>query len=134
MSSPDIALDEPIRDDGFGGEGVDFLADGFGDELGGEALVPGFDDLPTTVAAADVTLEPLDTNLVNDKESPVNESGQDGGEHFTIVINSFKLPLMVIFFFQSQENARNYYHVREALNSLSKLVKKSGNFTLCGLL
>ena len=78
----DIALDEPIRDDGFGGEGVDFLADGFGDELGGDALVPGFDDLPTTVAAADVTLEPVDTNLVEEKEIPVTEAVEGEGEQF----------------------------------------------------
>ena len=81
--SLDIALDEPIKDDGFGGEGVDFLADGFGDELGGDALVPGFDDLPTTVAAADVTLEPVDTKLDSDeqqKESSSAETGQDEGE------------------------------------------------------
>ena len=78
--SLDIALDEPIRDDGFGGEGVDFLADGFGDELGGgDALVPGFDDLPTTVAAADVTLEPADANLDEHKESPAAEPGPDEG-------------------------------------------------------
>lgn len=82
-SKLDIALDEPIRDDGFGGEGVDFLADGFGDELGGDALVPGFDDLPTTVAAADVTLEPVDTNLVEDKESPVPETAQEEGVNET---------------------------------------------------
>lgn len=77
----DIALDEPLRDDGFGGEGVDFLTDGFGDELGGggDALVPGFDDLPTAVAAADVTLEPVDTNLDEHKESPVVEPAQDEG-------------------------------------------------------
>ena len=88
FSLPDIALDEPIRDDGFGGEGVDFLADGFGDELGGDALVPGFDDLPTTVAAADVTLEPVDTNLVEDKESPVPEAAQEEGEHYFTVMFS----------------------------------------------
>ena len=76
----DIALDEPIRDDGFGGEGVDFLADGFGDELGGgDALVPGFDDLPTTVAVTDVTLEPADANLDEHKESPAAEPGPDEG-------------------------------------------------------
>ena len=76
----DIALDEPLRDDGFGGEGVDFLADGFGDELGGgDALVPGFDDLPTAVAAADITLEPVDANLNEHKESPVVEPAQDEG-------------------------------------------------------
>ena len=76
----DIALDEPLRDDGFGGEGVDFLADGFGDELGGgDALVPVFDDLPTAAAAAaDVTLEPADANLDEHKESPV-EPAQDEG-------------------------------------------------------
>lgn len=82
----DIALDEPIRDDGFGGEGVDFLADGFGDELGGgDALVPGFDDLPTAVAAADVTLEPVDTNLVEHKESPVVEPALDEGMFFVCI-------------------------------------------------
>ena len=76
----DIALDEPLRDDGFGGEGVDFLADGFGDELGGgDALVPGFDDLPTAVAAADITIEPVDTNLNEHKEIPVVEPAQDEG-------------------------------------------------------
>lgn len=81
----DIALDEPIRDDGFGGEGVDFLADGFGDELGGgDALVPGFDDLPTAVAAVDVTLEPVDTNLVEHKESPVVEPALDEGMFFCL--------------------------------------------------
>ena len=85
----DIALDEPIRDDGFGGEGVDFLADGFGDELGGDALVPGFDDLPTTVAVADVTLEPVDTNLDEHKESPVAEPGQDEGEYGPYMLLSF---------------------------------------------
>lgn len=80
----DIALDEPLRDDGFGGEGVDFLADGFGDELGGgDALVPGFDDLPTAVAVADVTLEPADTNLDEHKESPVVEPAQDEGVNET---------------------------------------------------
>lgn len=82
---PDIALDEPIRDDGFGGEGVDFLADGFGDELGGDALVPGFDDLPTTVGAADITLEPVDTKLVEDKESPVVETVPEEGEYIIVV-------------------------------------------------
>lgn len=82
LNLSDIALDEPIRDDGFGGEGVDFLADGFGDELGGDALVPGFDDLPTTVAAADVTLEPVDTNLVENKEIPVTEAVEGEGEQF----------------------------------------------------
>ena len=76
----DIALDEPIRDDGFGGEGVDFLADGFGDELNADALVPDFGDLPTTVAATDVTLEPVDTNLVEEKGSPLTEAGQQDGE------------------------------------------------------
>ena len=81
----DIALDEPIKDDGFGGEGVDFLSDGFGDELGGgDALVPGFDDLPTTVAAADVTLEPADTNLDEHKEVPVAEPGQEEGVYIII--------------------------------------------------
>ena len=76
----DIALDEPLRDDGFGGEGVDFLADGFGDELGGgDALVPGFDDLPTAVAAADITIEPVDTNLNEHKEIPVVEPAQNEG-------------------------------------------------------
>lgn len=80
VNFPDIVLDEPIRDDGFGGEGVDFLADGFGDELGGDALVTGFDDLPTAVATADVTLEPVDTNLVEEKESSVTEAGQQEGE------------------------------------------------------
>lgn len=79
LSWLDIALDEPLRDDGFGGEGVDFLADGFGDELGGDALVPGFDDLPTTVGVADVTLEPIDTKLIEDKESPVTEPVQEPG-------------------------------------------------------
>lgn len=75
----DIALDEPIKDDGFGGEGVDFLADGFGDELGGDALVPGFDDLPTTLAAVDVTLEPVDTKLDSEeqKETSSAEPGQE---------------------------------------------------------
>lgn len=75
----DIALDEPIKDDGFGGEGVDFLADGFGDELGGDALVPGFDDLPTTLAAVDVTLEPVDTKLDSEeqKETSSTETGQE---------------------------------------------------------
>lgn len=75
----DIALDEPIKDDGFGGEGVDFLADGFGDELGGDALVPGFDDLPTTLAAVDVTLEPVDTKLDSEeqKETSSAETGQE---------------------------------------------------------
>lgn len=82
-SKLDIALDEPIRDDGFGGEGVDFLADGFGDELGGDALVPGFDDLPTTVGAADITLEPVDTKLVEDKESPVVETVPEEGVNET---------------------------------------------------
>lgn len=77
----DIALDEPIKDDGFGGEGVDFLADGFGDEFGGDALVPGFDDLPTTLAAADVTLEPVDTKLDSEeqKESSSAGTGQEEG-------------------------------------------------------
>ena len=79
LSWLDTALDEPLRDDGFGGEGVDFLADGFGDELGGDALVPGFDDLPTTVGVADVTLEPVDTKLIEDKESPVTEPVQEPG-------------------------------------------------------
>ena len=79
LSWLDIALDEPLRDDGFGGEGVDFLADGFGDELGGDALLPGFDDLPTTVGVADVTLEPVDTKLIEDKESPVTEPVQEPG-------------------------------------------------------
>ncbi|XP_073251181.1 double-strand-break repair protein rad21 homolog [Porites lutea] len=82
-SKLDIALDEPLRDDGFGGEGVDFLADGFGDELGGDALVPGFDDLPTTVGVADVTLEPVDTKLIEDKESPVTEPVQEPGVNET---------------------------------------------------
>lgn len=82
-SKLDIVLDEPIRDDGFGGEGVDFLADGFGDELGGDALVTGFDDLPTAVATADVTLEPVDTNLVEEKESSVTEAGQQEGVNET---------------------------------------------------
>lgn len=82
-SKLDIVLDEPIRDDGFGGEGVDFLADGFGDELGGDALVTGFDDLPTAVATADVTLEPVDTNLVEGKESSVTEAGQQEGVNET---------------------------------------------------
>ena len=60
---------------------MDFLADGFGDELGGgDALVPGFDDLPTTVAAADVTLEPVDTNLdEHNLESADVEPAQDEG-------------------------------------------------------
>lgn len=59
---------------------MDFLADGFGDELGGgDALVPGFDDLPTTVAVADVTLEPVDTNLDEHKESADVEPAQDEG-------------------------------------------------------
>ncbi|CAH3144927.1 unnamed protein product [Porites evermanni] len=82
-SKLDIALDEPLRDDGFGGEGVDFLADGFGDELGGDALVPGFDDLPTTVGVADVTLEPVDTKLIEDKESSVTEPVQEPGVNET---------------------------------------------------
>lgn len=82
-SKLDIVLDEPIRDDGFGGEGVDFLADGFGDELGGDALVTGFDDLPTAVATADLTLEPVDTNLVEEKESSVTEAGQQEGVNET---------------------------------------------------
>ena len=86
-SALDIALDEPLRDDGFGGEGVDFLADGFGDELGGgDALVPGFDDLPTAVAAADVTLEPVDTNLDEHKESPVVEAVQDEGRPLLVYV------------------------------------------------
>ena len=43
---------------------MDFLADGFGDELGGDTIMPGLDDLPTTIAAVnDVTLEPVDTKL-----------------------------------------------------------------------
>ena len=59
---------------------MDFLADGFGDELGGgDALVPGFDDLPTAVAVADVTLEPVDTNLDEQKESADVEPAQDEG-------------------------------------------------------
>lgn len=82
-SKLDIALDEPIRDDGFGGEGVDFLADGFGDELNADALVPDFGDLPTTVAATDVTLEPVDTNLVEEKGSPLTEAGQQDGANDT---------------------------------------------------
>lgn len=67
---------------------MDFLADGFGDELGGDALVPGLDDLPTTVAAADVTLEPVDTKLVEDKESPLVEPGQEEGEEcFSVILS-----------------------------------------------
>lgn len=88
----DIALDEPLRDDGFGGEGVDFLADGFGDELGGgDALVPGFDDLPTAIAVADVTLEPPDTNLDEHKESPVVEPAQDEGMALYVLLRVSKL-------------------------------------------
>lgn len=88
----DIALDEPLRDDGFGGEGVDFLADGFGDELGGgDALVPDFDDLPTAVAVADVTLEPADTNLDEHKESPVVEPAQDEGMALYVLLRVSKL-------------------------------------------
>ena len=88
----DIALDEPLRDDGFGGEGVDFLADGFGDELGGgDALVPGFDDLPTAVAIADVTLESADTNLDEHKESPVVEPAQDEGMALYVLLRVSKL-------------------------------------------
>ena len=61
---------------------MDFLADGFGDELGGDALVPGFDDLPTTLAAVDVTLEPVDTKLDSEeqKETSSAETGQEESE------------------------------------------------------
>lgn len=75
-STLDIALDEPIRDDGFGGgEGMDFF-EGFG---AGEGIVPGFEDLgaepgPTNEEplAHDVTLEPLDITLTkeDEKEKP----------------------------------------------------------------
>ena len=69
----DIALDEPIRDDGFGGgEGMDFF-DGFG---AGEGIVPGFEDLGAEPGPAneeplahDVTLEPLDITLTKEGEN-----------------------------------------------------------------
>ena len=71
---------------------MDFLADGFGDELGGgDALVPGFDDLPTAVAAADVTLEPVDTNLNEHKESPVVEPAQDEGMVLYVLLSKLKI-------------------------------------------
>jgi len=74
---------------------VDFLADGFGDELGGgDALVPGFDDLPTTVAAADVTLEPVDTNLDEHKESADAEPAQDEG--MVLLVYVFYSPLHLL--------------------------------------
>jgi hypothetical protein len=84
LSLLDLALDEPIKDDGFGGDGVDFLADGFGDGLGdglGDALVPGLDDLPT--AAAELPLEPIDTQiegeeLNKDTTTPLNEHIETG--------------------------------------------------------
>ena len=81
----DIALDEPIRDDGFGGnafggEGMDFF-DGFG---AGEGIVPGFEDLGAEPApvneeplAHDVTLEPLDITLTKEDE---NEKPKDAQE------------------------------------------------------
>ncbi|XP_031566468.1 double-strand-break repair protein rad21 homolog [Actinia tenebrosa] len=92
-SKIDLALDEPIKDDGFGGDGVDFLADGFGDGLG-DALVPGIDDLPP-VAADELPLEPIDTNiegeeLKKDDTSPLdnhNETGANTTNELTILQN-----------------------------------------------
>ena len=72
--SSDIALNEPIKDDGFGGDGVDFLADGFGDELGA-----GLDDFSTSAAVADVPLEPVDVNL-GDEVKPSEDKKEDDDE------------------------------------------------------
>lgn len=70
-----------LKDDDFGGEGVDFLKDGFGEE------VIGMDDLQTTLPD-DVPLAPLDTNLDHvdepDKkadESKEKESSQEDEEN-----------------------------------------------------
>ena len=62
---------------------MDFLADGFGDELG-----PGLDDFSTSAVVADVTLGPVDINLGDEartkdekeKESPVVEQDQEPGQ------------------------------------------------------
>lgn len=70
----DIVFDELFRDDGFGGEGVDFFVDGFGDEFGGgDVLVFGFDELLIVVVVVDVILESVDINLDEYKESFVVE-------------------------------------------------------------
>ena len=84
----DIALDEPIRDDGFGGnafdgEGMDFF-DGFG---AGEGIVPGFEDLGAEPApineeplAHDVTLEPLDITLTKEDGDEKPKDAQEEEE------------------------------------------------------
>lgn len=70
-----LALDEPIKDDGFGGDGVDFLADGFGDGLGDGLALPGIDDLPTA-AADELPLEPVDVQMEEEpaKGTQLNET------------------------------------------------------------
>lgn len=95
----DIALDEPIRDDGFGGnafgDGMDFF-DGFG---AGQGIVPGFEDLGAESApvngeplAHDVTLEPLDITLKEDeqeKPKDVQEEEEETGPETATLIGMF---------------------------------------------
>ena len=58
-----------MKDDGFGGEGVDFLRDGFGDEIIGMDI----DNVPTALPD-DVPLAPLDNiELVNELEKKSDE-------------------------------------------------------------
>lgn len=71
----DIVFDEFIRDDGFGGEGVDFFVDGFGDEFNVDVLVFDFGDLLIIVVVIDVILEFVDINLVEEKGSFFIEVG-----------------------------------------------------------
>ena len=49
------------------------------------SLIPGFDDLPTTLAAVDVTLEPVDTKLDSEeqKETSSAETGQEESEFYS---------------------------------------------------
>ncbi|KAK3738843.1 hypothetical protein QZH41_015053 [Actinostola sp. cb2023] len=86
-SKIDLALDEPIKDDGFGGDGVDFLADGFGDGLGDALALPGIEDLPTA-AADDLPLEPIDVQIEGeeppkDTTTPPNELNETTGADTT---------------------------------------------------
>ncbi|EDO38394.1 predicted protein [Nematostella vectensis] len=72
------------EDDGFGGDGVDFLADGFGDGFGGDALVPGIDDLPTA-AVDELGLE----EALQEPVPEINETANTTNE-LTIVQNEME--------------------------------------------
>ena len=125
-----------MKDDGFGGEGVDFLRDGFGDEILGMDI----DNVPTALPD-DVSLAPLDNiELVNEPEKKSDEvkekdtsqeEEENAGKH--CVMSYFKNEMNNILMFGSIPHSRylgqstfSHLVIRAGLHITSKSLANVG--------